>query len=239
MVHRIAPAVPRNCPCAAILQSTVPRENFDESGSRSVGYWRKKCAERSRWTSADTTPRRGSLHPIAEAGASSFDLLKRSALSHRPDNRNRLFCVNYGLPRLQLVLIESHSCLNGTRKRQGARSFLVGMKRASSGLLTSSRNIFCLVCCAKTKASLIRSCAYTGRLNPSVSRWRSKLSSGRKSRLPSICLSAMNVRAFLPTRLRRQTSFRRSSSEPGTCFWGCCENRTALLRSCLAKGASP
>src|ERR1700723_2215404 len=37
MVHRITPAVPRNCPCAAILQSTVPREDFAESGSRSVG----------------------------------------------------------------------------------------------------------------------------------------------------------------------------------------------------------
>src|SRR5580704_3925596 len=110
MVHRIAPAVPRNCPCAAILQSTVPRENFDESGSRSVGYWRKKCAERRverfndsdavsnfpigdivvdkvrherRWTSAgaNSRPQTGSLHPVAEAAASSFDVPKWGVLS--------------------------------------------------------------------------------------------------------------------------------------------------------------
>src|ERR1700721_303797 len=51
MVHRIAPAVPRNCPCAAILQPTVPRENFDESGSRSVGIIAKKGRGEGRGTS--------------------------------------------------------------------------------------------------------------------------------------------------------------------------------------------
>src|ERR1700724_2464649 len=47
---------------------------------------------------------------------------------------------------------ESYSCLKGIQEKRGARSFLVAMKRANSGLLTSSRNIFCLVCCVKTKA---------------------------------------------------------------------------------------